>query len=557
MRVFKSTILKSELTSLVLGLAFTLGSVSASQAATFTVTSLADSGAGSLREAIDQANANPGADSIDFTVSGTITLSSTLPFVSFAGGPLAIDGTGQSVIISGNNSVRVMSVEDSNSSNPPSGAVLEVKNLTIANGRDTPNHGGGGILNIRGTLTVTNCVIRDNSASDGGGIYNFFGTVTINNSSFTGNSATHWGGGVVNDNSSTTITGSTFAGNTAGDSGGGVYGGNSPVNITNSILSGNHASHGGAIYSGYVVNVVNSTLSGNTADLGGAIYGSADEGGPFVSVRNSTLSGNTATTAGGALYLIVGLNAISNSTFSNNNAPSGGGLYGLHDPGTGGIINSTFFNSAIVNPFEGFGFPLRMGNTIVAGGSTCSGVTDGGYNIDTGSTCGFSGTSQSNFAGPLLDPQGLQDNGGQTQTIALLAGSTAVNAIPIGTNGCGAAGQTDQRGVLRPQGSGCDIGAFEVVTDSDADGVLDDADLCPGTLLADFADRPGRPMKNRFFAMGDGKFVDGNGTFSGFTLADTFGCSGKQIIQVVGIGDGHDKFGIPRGVILDWIAAHQ
>ena len=149
---------------LFIGLVFTLGSASVSRAATFTVTSLADSGAGSLREAIDLANASPGADTINFTLSGTITLSSSLPFVSFAGGPLAIDGTGQSVVISGNNSVRVMSVEDSNSSNPPSGAVLEVKNLTIANGRDTPNHGGG-ILNIRGALTVTNCIIRDNRAS--------------------------------------------------------------------------------------------------------------------------------------------------------------------------------------------------------------------------------------------------------------------------------------------------------------------------------------------------------------------------------------------------------
>ena len=80
---------------------------------------------------------------------------------------------------------------------------------------------------------------------------------------------------------------------------------------------------------------------------------------------------------------------------------------------------------------------------------------------------------------------------------------------------------------------------------------------CVPALLADFADRPGRPLKNRFFAKGDGKFVDGDGTFSGFTLVETHGCSGRQIIQVVGIGDGHDKVGITRGVILDWIAAHQ
>jgi predicted outer membrane repeat protein len=452
-----------------------------------------------------------------------------------------------------------MSVEDPNSPNSPSGAVLELKNLTIANGRVTASFSrGGGILNVRGSLTVTNCVVRDNRAPYGGGVSNFLGSITINNSNFTGNAATtDWGGGVFNDSSSTTITGSTFAGNTAVTHGGGVGGwGPSAINITDSIFSGNHAAAGGAFIASYVANVVNSTLSDNTADMGGAIYGSVDEGNPFVSVRNSTLSGNSATTQGGALYLIIGLNNVSNSTFSNNSAPDGGGLYGVGDSSFSGINNSTFLNSAIVNPLAVYGFPLPMSNTIVAG-STCSGVTDGGYNIDTGSTCGFSGTSQSNFAGLLLDPQGLGDNGGQTKTIALLAGSTAVNAIQIGTNGCGAAGQTDQRGVLRPQGTGCDIGAFEVVTDTDADGVLDDVDLCPGTLLADFADRPGRPMKNRFFAMGDGKFVDGDGTFSGFTVVDTFGCSGTQIIQAIGIGEGHDKFGITRGVILDWIAANQ
>jgi len=559
MRVFKSTISKSGLTSLVLALMFTLGSASVSQAATFTVTSTADGGAGSLREAIDFANASPDADAINFAVSGTITLSSTLPFITVAGGPLTIDGAGQSVIISGNDSVRVISIENPNSPHSPSGAVLEVKNLTIANGRVTAGFsGGGGIVNVRGSLTVTNCVVRDNRAPHGGGVFNIQGSLTISNSNFTGNAATiDWGGGVSSDSSSTTITGSTFADNTAVTHGGGVRGsGSSAINITDSIFSGNHAAAGGAFAASYVTNVVNSTLSNNTADMGGAIYGILGEGAPFVSIRNSTLSGNIATTQGGAIYLIAGLNNVSNSTFSNNSAPEGGGVYGLPDPGAGGINNSTFFNSDVVNPFAGQGFPLPMSNTIVAG-STCSGVTDGGYNIDTGATCGFSGTSQSNFGGLLLDPAGLKDNGGSTKTIALQWGSTAINSIPVGTNGCGAVDQTDQRGIARPQGSGCDIGAFEVVPDTDGDGVLDNADPCPGTLLADLADRPAWPKKNRFFAMGDGNFVDGDGTFSGFTVVDTFGCSGTQIIQAIGIGEGHDRFGITHGVILDWIAANQ
>jgi hypothetical protein len=62
---------------------------------------------------------------------------------------------------------------------------------------------------------------------------------------------------------------------------------------------------------------------------------------------------------------------------------------------------------------------------------------------------------------PLLDPKGLQNNGGPTQTIKLIKGSPAIDAIPKGTNGCGTEIKTDQRGVKRPQGKGCDIGAFE------------------------------------------------------------------------------------------------
>lgn len=577
MRVYKSTI-----SNLFIGLIFTLVSASVSNAAAITVNSIGDAAATdgqcTLREAISNAQTNSdatggdcaagaGDDTINFSLSGTILLGSTLPTITIAGGALTIDGTGRSVIIDGQNAVRVMDV----------GGNVSLSNLAIANGNSGGSEGGG-VRNLNGTLAVTDCTFSGNNGSSGGGIFGTgtltvagstfsdntasygagvqitFGSLAITNSSFTGNTASQFGGGVVNDNSSTNITGSTFATNTAGARGGAVYGGNSPVNISDSILSGNHAPRGGAISAGYVANVANSTLSGNTADLGGAIYGNADEGNPFVSVRNSTLSGNSATNAGGALFLIFGVNFITNSTFSNNSAPSGGGLYGDAAGPSSSINNSTFSNSAIVSPFAGFGYPFPMYNTIVAGGGTCAGVTDGGYNIDSGTGCGFTAATSRSNTDPRLGP--LHDNGGSTKTFALLPGSPAIDYISVGESGCGAVGQTDQRGIARPFGAKCDIGAFELA-DSDGDGVLDNTDICPGTSLASFADRPDRPKKNRFFAMGDGRFVDGDGTFSGFTVADTRGCSGKQIIQVTGIGDGHDKFGIPRGVILDWIAAMQ
>jgi hypothetical protein len=101
--------------------------------------------------------------------------------------------------------------------------------------------------------------------------------------------------------------------------------------------------------------------------------------------------------------------------------------------------------------------------TLVSGAGNCSGtIIDGGYNLDSGNTCGFSATgSLSNVTDPKLSH--LSDNGGLTQTIALLPGSPAIDVIPAAqcTDQNNQALTTDQRGVARPQGSNCDIGAFE------------------------------------------------------------------------------------------------
>src|SRR5262249_54463410 len=94
-----------------------------------------------------------------------------------------------------------------------------------------------------------------------------------------------------------------------------------------------------------------------------------------------------------------------------------------------------------------------------AGGNCVGDVpTDSGYNISSDSSCGFAGTSLSS-TDPMLGS--LDDNGGPTQTMALLAGPPAVNRIPPGDVGCGTDVDTDQRGVSRPFGSGCDVGAYE------------------------------------------------------------------------------------------------
>lgn len=94
---------------------------------------------------------------------------------------------------------------------------------------------------------------------------------------------------------------------------------------------------------------------------------------------------------------------------------------------------------------------------------------------------------------------------------------------------------------------------FGLPTDADGDGVLDADDQCADTDLS--ADDPESPKKNRFYADADGNFVDGDGNLSGYTIADTGGCSRQQIIAAAGLGGGHERFGISRSALEAWIAS--
>jgi CSLREA domain-containing protein len=202
--------------------------------------------------------------------------------------------------------------------------------------------------------------------------------------------------------------------------------------------------HGGGIYNGGMLEVTNSTFSGNSASgsggFGGAIF---NDNGATLMVTNSTFSGNSATDGGGIYN--GGMLEVTNSTFSGNSASTQGGA----------ILNAsdwTLRNTILANSPSG-GNCNSIGNPLI----------DGGYNIEffPGNTCSFNAsTSKSN-----TDPQfagGLANNGGPTQTIALQPTSPAVDAIPP-AGGCEVGITTDQRGVSRPQGAGCDIGAFELV----------------------------------------------------------------------------------------------
>jgi hypothetical protein len=301
-------------------------------AAGITVTNLNDSEAGSLRQAMIDGIAAGGAE-ITFGVSGTIRLDSQLPAITAS--DLIINGTGQAVTISGNNAVRVLLIN--------SGASLTLNNLTIANGYDRFDDGGG--ISNAGTLSVMNTTFTGNYAWYGGGAIFNNGIATIANSTFSGNGMsifTSGGGAILNNGSTATLT------------------------------------------------ITNSTFFGNYADLGSFGSGAIFNRGSIVTLSNTILA---------------------------------------NDPDAGNCA------------YE-FGSP----------------ITNGGNNIDDGTTCGWASANGSmSNTDPLLGP--LTDNGGSSFTFALLAGSPAIDGVTY--NPPNGAPPTDQRGIARPQSVVYDIGSYE------------------------------------------------------------------------------------------------
>ena len=325
---------------------------------TFTVTNTNNSGAGSLRQAVLDANALTGKDIINFGGLFTDGLAHT---ISLTGSSLSItddltiEGTNPSLLTIKDDSVsRVFDIGSSvtsaingvtitNSYNDNEARRLRgLSNDTISDTISRLNIfsslAGGGAISIEGSLTLNNSIITGNTAEDGGGISNYGGSLTLNNSIITGNTAKN-GGGIINSYFGGTITvnNTTISGNTA-LYGGGIdsFGDTYAVNIitvNNSIITGNTAENGGGINSssvgfGSVVSVVsvnNSTISGNTASYGGGINSSGDT----ITVNNSTISGNTASNGGGINlgYGYGGIFTLINSTISGNQAHFGGGIY--------------------------------------------------------------------------------------------------------------------------------------------------------------------------------------------------------------------------------------
>ena len=396
------------------------------RANTITVTNTNDSGPGSLRRAL--ADANDG-DTIGFAVTGTISLTS---------GELVID---KNIIISGPGPgvltvARSQQAADFRIFNIPPSHTAEIDGLTITGGSLVGNGGG---ISSAATLTISNCVISENSIlttdglqHSGAGIYNV-GTMTIVNSTVNNNQALIVGfflpdgGGISNDVGTLTIQNTTISENTAAGYGGGVYNVGSLTAI-NSTIRGNTGSGGGGIFG--VATIINCTISGNSATFeGGGIFGGG-------TISNSTISGNRTLVGHSRGGGISGSGTITNSTFSDNVSVNGGSICAI---GT-----------------------VQLGNTILNSGPIFlldGTITSHGYNLSSDNGGGFlTGPGDQINTDPLLGS--LQDNGGLTFTHALLPGSPAMNAgdpnfTPPPVN--------DQRGApfVRVFHGRIDIGSFE------------------------------------------------------------------------------------------------
>ena len=451
----------------------------------YTVDSLADvdalDGQITLREALYAANYNEPhydapagseteADVIEFDsalfASGPATITLNGAYLYIQGGGLNIIGPGadQLTIDAAGNS-RVFYV----TTNPDTGApaTVEISGLTITGGHAGmyPSSGGGiHVGNSANSLTLTDVVVTGNTTHTyGGGIYNTSATLVLIRTTVSDNIAGKQGGGLyVSDGGATTLTDVTVSGNTATERGGGIGSSYNSLLVEHSRIVDNTADleDGGGIYSYVsVVAVHHSLVSGNVARRGGGIYQDQDA----LTVANSTITGNASRRDGGGIFIQDADDGVvlTNVTITDNRADSNGaGFYsggGIYDNAGDGA--TTLHNTIVAGNYVGSDrVPNDVEGTFEAQSSyNVIGVIDGADGLDgTGTQHGTSHVPLEAMLAPLAD------NGGPTQTHALLPGSCAREA---GSDDCANDGglTTDQRGTGydRFLGAVIDAGAFE------------------------------------------------------------------------------------------------
>jgi CSLREA domain-containing protein len=460
------------------------------RAGTITVNSTADTtahdAACTLREAIANVNAAAQAnatrdttggdcaagtgtgDTIVFKLSLPATITLTDAALDIEGavringpttGTLAVDGNGQAGVLSivGDTPVTVADLTIQHGVGSLGGGVYNEGTLTLTRctlSGNAADEAGGAVYNL-GSVTLSNCTLNGNSSFDGGAVYNDAeATATLSDCTLSDNSATNdaggGGGGAVYNDGTLTLANCTLNDNSAPNSdGGGLYS-DGDATLTNCTVRDNFAANdagGGGIYNEGGLTLANCTLSGNSAytgDGGGLYNQSSGE----ATLTNCTVSGDASVSgqAGGGGVYNDGMLTLTNCTLSGNSATDGDG---------GGLYNDTNGTATLTNTIVANNTPS---------GHNCAGTeVEGDHNLSSDATC-FAGANLLNTA-PRLAPLG--NYGGPTLTLALctapgtpaLSCSGASPAIDAGDNAhCPA---TDQRGVPRPQGAACDIGAYE------------------------------------------------------------------------------------------------
>ena len=366
----------------------------------FTVVNTNNSGAGSLREAVSQAVASAGSDTIQFNLAGcpcSITLLSEL--VVPGSDALRIVGPGSSLLtLSGNLTNRILAT---------SAAPLRVSGLTLANG--FPASGNGGTINAA-SLSLQDVIVRDSAAAVGGGVY-ASGALVITDTQFLANTSITGSGGGVYANATLTASNATFQNNSAYADGGGAY-----VSGNATILGGSFTANqtsevkgyggGGGLMAFGVTTLAGTQFTGNTTPAwGGGAYLANFGAGTVNHLANATFSGNQANYGGGGLFQWFNAMILATNFLNNQSGTSGGGLYagyaGNYDITlTGGRIEG---NRAAVGGglFSDGAFSLQSvevySNTATSGrgggayASTNANVSGSGFTYNTVITAGNGG----------------------------------------------------------------------------------------------------------------------------------------------------------------------
>jgi hypothetical protein len=446
-----------------------------------TVTDLTITGAGEGATTINASSS--GARTLQIAPGATVTLSElTLTgghapdgtmgspaFGGSTGGAGAVGANGGGILNQG--SLTLSEAAVTNSTAGDGGAGGAGGSSTAAGGGaggDGAAGGAGGGIYSTGAVTLTGATISGNRAGGGGpGGGGGVGGVGTGGSGGGGGVGGD-GGGVSNDGGALTIVSTTLNGNASGAGGNGGVGGQGST-TAGTGGGGGSAANGGAISSiGGAVTVTNSTLASNVAGDGGT----GGPGGPGGTAGGDGGDGGSGGNGAGVSIDNSASGSLLNATMAGNSAGSaGGGGAGITagTPGSAGTVGGVFQQGSVTTVQNSLLF-------LNSGGNCSPSIVDVGHNLSYGGA-GCPATFATGY--PNLGP--LQNNGGPTKTISLQSGSAALDQIPATGAGCP---KTDQRGVPRPSGQACDIGAYEVAAPRATTGAATGVSPRGATLIA-------------------------------------------------------------------------